>query len=169
MQVGMKIVGLTVFAALVSAASETSATDRTVVSGSVCIPYDSTQMDRLTFNMYGAVNTSTTSNATVMCPLANHRPNIAVGNDPGTFVATVYNRNPSATLSCTLYRMGTSGNSVWSATASTPLTPFNTNAQTLVWNNLPTTTAQYSYALECSIPPATGNGLSHVTSVYYND
>jgi hypothetical protein len=142
-----------------------------VISGAICQgPSGSVQQDK-----WGIKNNSGTA-AVVACALP--MPNSSAGTAylSGTTATncgysnlfkpyvTVYDRHSSQNVSCTLFALGFDGNThaSWSVASSSS----QGSAQTL-W--FPFTdrwvVSNYTWYLECSIPPPENGAVSHVTSV----
>ena len=116
MKQNMLIGGLSLAAALASATADAAAR-LYPHSGVQCIQADSS-MTNIARSQYGVHNTSFTDGLTVECPVNISRPL------SGPFTATnfglqVYDRNPSADVSCDLQGIDVSGNVLYTSTITT--------------------------------------------------
>jgi hypothetical protein len=108
-------------------------------------------------SLYGVHNVSS-STGRVQCPFNNNFSGTYRVNDVWV---TVYDRNPSTNVSCTLYGVALNGNVIWqvsgSSSGSGALNQF-------IRLRPPQSGLLGTMNMTCSIPGVTSNGLSHVTT-----
>lgn len=122
-----------------------------VYHGSLC---NAAAADQVNYNQYGAHNSSSSASAFVNCGTA---PSIL--STIRTVSVIVYDRDPDSNVTCTVVLADIFGTALWSGTGFS--SGSGANFQVLNFNpNVSTHTIN----LQCSIPPATSEGLSHVTS-----
>ncbi len=124
--------------------------------GNFCAP-NRDHINRIERNQWGVYNTSTSTTAFVQCPFnlpfnASLRVN--------SVLVTVYDRNPSGDVSCTLTGVSLEGNTLWSSTRSS--SGSQVGHQFLSFQ--PPSTFTHTMNMSCSMPPATNSGASHVTT-----
>ena len=102
---------------------------------------------------YGIGNGASTR-LTVVCPIIH--PIIASVKEVDVFV---YNRNPSASISCTLYGLDLDGTKIWTATGSNSLL-----GKQFISIHPPQNQGVNSMSLLCSLPGLSNNGASYLTT-----
>lgn len=131
-----------------------SATD-SGFQGSLCSPAWPLDTELVYFGQWGVHNASTSTTALVAC--GGHIP---VGSDVYTIEATVYDRNPSTDVCCTMEVQRSDGSFLASAYRCSG--GYGASAQTLSW--VPPVNSAHTVNLECSIPVSSTPGVSHVTT-----
>ncbi len=108
-------------------------------------------------NQWGVYNTSNTSTAYVQCPF-----NLPFNGSlrVNSVWLTVYDRNPTTNVSCTLTGVGLEGNTIWTRTSSSS----GSQALHQFLSFSPPSTFIATMNMACSIPAVTGSGASHVTT-----
>ena len=128
------------------------------------------ELSKIGRNQYGVHNASTTSAASVWCPIERRTLNSSDNEGPTiNLEVKYYDRNSSSDVECTLMMFDVAGNAVWSSTRSSNgvndasshallfAPPYDHGA--LETNNM---------LINCSIPPAQNGSVSHIASVYWN-
>jgi hypothetical protein len=142
--------------------------------GNSCVPDLASQgfVDR---NQFGVHNLSTTSAATVWCPISvsviggtfgfiGAWPNSIVvcqGSASKAPFLMVYDRNNGADITCTWFLLNFDGTVNASVTASS--SGFGSAAQQLTFLS-DALVVELPSVIRCSLPPQTSNGVSHITS-----
>jgi hypothetical protein len=108
-------------------------------------------------NQWGVMNTSTSSSATVNCPFYLPFNASLIVN---SVYVTVYDRNPSTDVSCTLMGVGLEGSTIWSITKSSS----GSGATHQLLGFSPPSSFIATMNMSCSIPASTSSGFSHVTT-----
>lgn len=125
-------------------------------AGSFCQPADNIK-NALRYGRYGPHSAATQGGDSVECPfLLDYSGSLTVQ----TVTVTVYDRNPSADVSCTVYGIGLDGNVGWSTRLSSSGSKGGPYFLRATVNRLTIGTLH----MTCTIPPATSSGVSHVTS-----
>lgn len=134
--------------------------DSRMYPASTCYPLDPVEA---TYN-YGYSNLSTTSSATIICPLVRLQD-----TSPWTSItASLYDRNSSSEVSCEVWtsnRDGTGG--VFTPIASSGNSASVQNVSVTASNSWANATSQV--VIKCIIPPYTGSGASHVVGFSVSD
>jgi len=123
--------------------------------GAVCNPQNSTAAANIGYGLFGVHNNSTGSAIAVQCGGAPVR-----STNINLMTATVYDRHASQDVCCFLDVQNADGSIV--ASSSQCSSGFGSGSQLLSF--VPPANSAQTAELECTIPPQTGNGLSHVTS-----
>lgn len=123
--------------------------------GSHCAPAWPLDTELLYSGQWGIHNGSTSTTALVSC--GGH---LEVGSDVYTIEATVYDRNPSSDVCCTMEVQRSDGSFLSSAYRCS--SGYGGGFQTLSW--VPPVNAAFTTNLECSIPVSSTPGVSHVTT-----
>jgi hypothetical protein len=137
------------------------------ISGVTCNPVAGSQ-NQVEYSRYGINNTSTSTAATVMCAIPLGMVVSATNTLSQVFV-TVYDRNSSSDVSCTLYQLDTGGGILWSNPS--PIVSSGNNAGSQELDMLPGVTGKIAFRtwmLMCTLPPRTASGDSHLTNIYFN-
>lgn len=143
-------VGLSIAVSLPALASDV------IYHGNFCVPNQS-DVSRIQRNQWGVHNTSSSNTASVQCPFnLPYSASLRVNN----VYVTVYDRNPSLNVSCTLTGVGLEGNTVWSRSSSS--SGSSTTHQFLSFS--PPSMFVATMNMTCSIPPTTSPEFSHVTT-----
>ena len=125
--------------------------------GNFCTP-NRDHVNRIERNQWGVHNTSSSTTAVVQCPFnVPFRGDLKVNN----VTVAVYDRNPSADVSCTLTGVAIEGNTIWSTTRSS--SGSQAGHQFLIFQP-PNSNLLGTLNMSCSIPPSTSSGVSHVTT-----
>ncbi len=127
-----------------------------IYHGNFCAPNRS-YVNTIERNQYGVHNTSSSSAATVQCPF--YLPFNASLRVNSVYV-TVYDRNPSTNVSCTLTGVGLEGNTIWSSTKSSN----GSGATHQFLSFSPPSAFVATMNMSCSIPASTSSGVSHITT-----
>lgn len=121
----------------------------------------------VTPTQYGVYNPSTTSSATVTCPLTAVWPQNTTTGWNRWLQLSYYNRSSTAgAFTCKLYGLGDGGTVVWNpATVTIPTGSVGSTVQQLNVGQ-PPLSALY-FTMSCTIPKTTGasNGHSYVTAI----
>ena len=124
-------------------------------AGSFCQPQDENNND-LGYGQFGPFSPGPDSNI-VECPfLLVFADNLTVTN----VSVTVYDRNRSENVSCTILGIDIAGNTIWSVSRSSSGSGFDQQFLVADVNRLTLGTMH----MTCTIPPNQGFGLSHVTT-----
>lgn len=130
-----------------------------VYHGNFCAP-NRNDVNKIERGQYGVYNTSSTTTAVVECPFnIPFRADLKVTEVD----VTVYDRNSSADVSCTLTSVSLAGDAIWSTTSSS--SGAQAGHQFLVFKP-PSTNVLGTLNMICSLP-ALGNvsyGTSHITT-----
>jgi hypothetical protein len=140
---------------LCSVAADARATD-VVYGGNFCTPVIA-DLVFIEHNQQFGVHNVSTSTATVQCPFVNAFSGALIITEVDV---TVYDRNPSADVSCTLRGIALDGTSVWEVTRSS--TGSGPGHQLLVFR--PNQRTLGTLNMTCAIPGVTNSGLSHLTT-----
>jgi hypothetical protein len=128
--------------------------------GSLCQPETDAIAPMISLSTYGVQNNSSTSFATVWCPVIHNHGSF--GNYNLFSSIFVYDRHPVVPVSCTLYQLDVDGNVLWSWTLNS--TGSGASTKQLVVDDNSHTNTWYGYAWKCVIPPTSGGQISHVGS-----
>lgn len=125
--------------------------------GNFCVPVRS-DINKIEHGpIYGVHNVSS-STATVQCPFNNNYSGAFSVNDVWV---TVYDRNLTTNVSCTLYGVALNGNIIWQTSASSS----GSSASNQFLRLHPSQGKLLgTMNMTCSIPGVTSDGLSHVTT-----
>lgn len=140
------------------------ANDRAFYHGTICKPVNASQ-NIVQYNQYGVHNMSTTAVATVECPVPSY-----LNDELGSFFyarVTVYDRNTSKNVSCTLRRiLNTDGGIYFQQTkSSTGGSPTSGPQQLQFFEPNSAVTAQGYWHLECTLPPKQAGAVSHILGI----
>lgn len=126
--------------------------------GNFCVPNQS-DINKIDRNQWGVRNTSTTSSAVVQCPF--NLPFNASLRVNSVWV-TVYDRNPTQNVSCTLVGVDLAGATLWSLTSSSS----GSSAGYMSLPFYPPNSFTHTMNMTCSLPPGinSGAGASHITT-----
>jgi hypothetical protein len=133
--------------------------DDLIYNGNFCTPVRADINKVEHGSNYGVHNVSN-STATVQCPFIH--PITHSGVAVNKVWVTVYDRNPSTNVSCTLYGVGLEGSIVWQASKSS--SGSGTTHQFLEIS--PQTQGVYSINMKCTIPAAYNGNLSHISTYW---
>ena len=122
--------------------------------GALCNPKTATDFTRVDYGQYGVHNISSIAAATVECGVQ-----FKLGLNQRLFVVA-YDRHPTQDVCCTGMAVDMSGNALNTAQACTSDAA---SAAKLLDVNFVDTGSSLVF-MECSIPPRTSNGYSHVAS-----
>jgi hypothetical protein len=135
-------------------------------NGNVCVPIaaDAAKVDR---NQFGVHNTSTTSTATVICPI-DKKDTTDVGN---VLTVVAYSRNPGppGMLNCQYLPLNFDGNLVagpGSGVTKSIVGAQGSGAQQMKWIG-PVLTNNMMFI--CVIPPMLNGQTSHITEIHYSN
>jgi hypothetical protein len=128
-----------------------------MVSGVLCNPINGSVVD---YGQYGVHNPSASATATVECALPMGLPGSPA---PTSVVVTVYDRNPTTDVSCTLTELGFGGDVIWTAAKSSSST--SSGSQSLSFTPPASSFANHAWRVRCSLPPSSGGLFSHVTTL----
>jgi hypothetical protein len=145
---------------LVSVGSSAQAAQETYVySGVTCEGVTPSDTAKLVFNGYGILNNSTAGSALVICSMPTR---------PAQFVAAVniqgYDRNSGAGIDCELEVLDFNGNSFIVQQHRGTTAALNQVAPTS-FNFTSTPSSAYGMTMLCTIPAATAQGASGITSM----
>ncbi len=125
--------------------------------GNFCAPKRD-HISRIERSQWGVKNSSSSTTAVVDCPFnVPFSANLKVTN----LTVTVYDRNNSADVSCTLTAVAIDGNTIWSTSRSS--SGAGQGHKFLVFQP-PNSNVLGTLNMSCSIPPSTNSGPSHVTT-----
>jgi len=140
-----------------------SAAGRSFVNpGALCAPAVASSASCLTYNQFGVSNGCSTTQ-TVECPLPVSYPGAGATVNQSFYDG--YDRNSSSDVSCSLQKTDFAGNILFSSTANTSGSAAGVQQPTF---SVSTSVVGY-WRLRCSIPGATGSGVSHVVSAFVGD
>lgn len=152
-----KLLPVTLFGMGLTAAMSLPALAADVIyHGNFCTP-NRTSASRVEFNQFGAHNTSNSSSASIQCPFT--LPFNAALRVTNVWL-TVYDRNPSSNIECTLRGVTLEGNTVWTRTASSS----GSGASHQFLSFSPPSAFVATMNMSCNIPTATASGTSHLTT-----
>jgi hypothetical protein len=128
-----------------------------IYHGNFCAPSRQGDINRIQRSQFGVDNSSSTNTASVQCPFnlpfnAQLRVN--------SVWLTVYDRNSSLNVDCTLLGVGLDGNTVWSRSVSSS----GSSASHQFLNFSPPSQFVATMNMTCSLPPSTNSGVSHITT-----
>jgi hypothetical protein len=123
--------------------------------GALCNPQNSTAAANIGYGLFGVQNNSTTSAIAVQCGGAPVR-----STNINLLTATVYDRHASQDVCCFMDVQNADGSIL--ASSNPCSSGFGSGSQLISFT--PPANSGQTAELECSIPPQTANGLSHVTS-----
>lgn len=124
--------------------------------GNTCVPVSSSMA--IEYSQWGPYNPSTTMLLTVSCPIDVRNYNFT----EGYIGISGYNRSSAYKLSCRMRATTEAGMSPATGTATLPQ-----NSQGLQYGTARVMPPSYPrFYVHCDIPPATANGVSHLTTVY---
>ena len=153
--ISVALIGMALSAAFCSSAL---AADE-LYHGNFCTP-NRDHVNKIDFGQYGVLNISSSNTAFVQCPFKlPFSANLKVTN----LTVTVYDRHPSADVSCKLTSVGMEGHTIWSITRSTSGAQAGHKYLTF---QPPNTNVLGTLNMICSLPPLTnfGKGTSHITT-----
>lgn len=127
-----------------------------IYHGNFCAP-NRTSVNLVERNQFGVNNASTGSTASVQCPF--QLPFNASLRVTSVFL-TVYDRNPTTNINCTLTGVGLEGSTIWTRTASSS----GSSATHQFLSFTPPSAFVATMNMSCSIPTATASGVSHITT-----
>jgi hypothetical protein len=127
-----------------------------IYHGNFCTP-NRTSVNLVERNQFGVNNASSVSTATVQCPF--YLPFSAALRVSNVWL-TVYDRNPSSNINCTLTGVGLEGSTIWTRTASSS----GSSAVHQFLSFSPPSAFVATMNMSCSIPAATASGVSHITT-----
>lgn len=125
--------------------------------GNFCAP-NQAHINRIERSQFGVHNTSSSTTAVVQCPF--NVPFVGNLNINSVWV-TVYDRNPSVNVSCTLTIVNLQGGTTWSNTQSSS---GSQTAHQFLGFEPPNNSVLGTLNMSCSIPPSTNQGVSHITT-----
>jgi hypothetical protein len=125
-------------------------------NGNVCAPTQSA-VSSINRNYYGVYSTASSGSQVVYCPVSE---NNVVGS---TFTIQVYPRNSTTALSCTVYELDSSGNSLASWTQSYTGSP----SQGVIPLDYPSVAQSTNMVVLCSIPPVQSGANSGVANFFW--
>jgi hypothetical protein len=113
------------------------------------------------YSQYGVHNLSTNSALTAECAVP-----VGLLGSVGLFsmVLTVYDRNSSFNVTCTVMELDAGGASRWSLTKAS--SGDVAGPQQLSFPLPATARANSAWRVSCFIPPSTSSGFSHLSSIY---
>ena len=162
----MKRVGvyLAVAAAASVSAYAVAADYKSGMNGTGCQPEDNTTAANISRTQYGVQNNSTTTSATVWCPIQPTVPALWASYKLYSSLIA-YDRHSSLDVQCTFFELYSTGDTYWSvgglATTGSSLSP-----QQLVFNDTSYTNFGTDLAWRCTLPPQqSGSFPSHVANV----
>lgn len=123
--------------------------------GSLCNPQNSTAAANISYSLFGVQNNSSTTAMGVQCggsPVRSTNVNL--------ITATVYDRHATQDVCCFMDVQAADGTLL--ASSNQCSTGFGSASQLISF--VPPANSAQTAELECSIPPSTANGVSHVTS-----
>jgi hypothetical protein len=146
---------------LAASAAEVHAATNWATSGTVCNPTNSSQISQSGYNANGIHNLDSGFQLPVSCGVTTIQ-----GIQMQNVTVKVLDRNSAEDLTCTLFTYNNNGDPVFVSTAHTP-TGWNSPAMTSI-GFTPLGGATSGVDLECTLPRATGSGVSHVASIRYS-
>lgn len=127
--------------------------------GTLCAPLTPAHASNLNFSKFGVRNVSTTSSAIVGCSIPVTSNNLVLTTiDAASLV--LYDRHDTQNVSCVLELQNFTGAAVWSGTQAS--SGFSSSEALLQWD--PPATNVTSVYIECTLPPKTTFGESHITT-----
>lgn len=127
-----------------------------IYHGNFCAP-NRTSVNLVERNQFGVNNASNGTTASVQCPFQlPFNASLKVTN----VWLTVYDRNPTTNIECTLKGVGLEGSTIWTRTASS--SGSGAIHQFLSFN--PPSAFVATMNMSCSIPTTTASGTSHITT-----
>lgn len=139
-------------ALLGTSASALAASDIKSFSTNICVPVGTAASNDLTYSNLGLLNTSTTSNRVVICPLVKDADSTWVAGE--TSLAVDY-RSPSGaggSVSCTIY-VGSISSGSWSATSAPAPLPAGTTGNIVLAPETAVSWWNEPVNLACSLGP----------------
>jgi hypothetical protein len=127
-----------------------------IYHGNFCAP-NKNSVNLIERNQFGVHNTSNGSTASVQCPF--QLPFNASLRVTSVFL-TVYDRNPSTNINCTLMGVGLEGSTIWTRTASSS----GSGASHQFLSFTPPSAFVATMNMSCTLPAATPSGVSHITT-----
>jgi len=127
-----------------------------IYHGNFCAP-NRNSVNLVERNQFGVSNASSSSTAFVQCPF--QLPFNAALRVTNVWL-TVYDRNPSTNINCTLTGVGLEGSTIWTRTASSS----GSGGPHQFLSLTPPSTFVATMNLYCSIPPTADSRISHVTT-----
>lgn len=128
----------------------------TIYHGNFCAP-NRTSVNLVERNQFGVNNASSITTASVQCPF--NLPFNAALRVTNVWL-TVYDRNPSTNVECTLRGVGLEGSTIWTRTASSS----GSGASHQFLSLTPPSAFVATMNLSCTLPTATASGVSHLTT-----
>lgn len=129
-------------------------------SGALCRPMSTTDTGKVGYGQFGIHNESS-STANVQCGTV-----FAFQQTINSMGVTVYDRNSSADVCCTFILQNADGLPVWTSGARC------SSGNDPGWKAISVFTggpAATFGTIQCSVPPATASGMSHVTRYFLHD
>lgn len=126
-------------------------------NGAICQPSTPADASKIVYNTWGVSNISSTQ-ATVMCPISNMSP-------VGDVRITVYDRNTSTNVCCTIRTHAQSGAVRW-ASPNRCSSGFGSTEMVL---NFGTPPVAGILTAVCTLPASSANGASHVASFRFRE
>ncbi len=127
-----------------------------IYHGNFCVPNQG-HINRVERSKWGVHNTSTTNTASVECPF--NLPFNASLRVSSVWL-TIYDRNPSQNVSCTLTGVGLDGATIWQSSNSSS----GSSASSAFLSFFPPNQFIATMNMTCSIPSATSSGFSHIST-----
>jgi hypothetical protein len=113
---------------------------------------------KVNYGTYGVNDNDLTLSATVICPV--NLPNPLGGS---VFGATIYARNSTVPVSCSLLERDTSGNGIFRSNKNTTGVP-GSGPTSLQWQSPP---LSKNMVVSCSLPPLQSGAASHVSYFFW--
>ena len=159
--VTMKKLVLATLTVGVALASSQAFARTVLIPGTVCQPIQGAQ-GCVEYSQYGTHNICATT-ITVECPLPASEPNASPHPSVYQVYYTAYDRHTTQNVSCTIQKTDTSGNSTYSATASTGGGGVGSGVQFPIV--FPNVGQDGWWRLSCTIPGVQAGWFSHVTNI----
>jgi hypothetical protein len=156
------LAGLSTCAALAMAAGSTAGSGAERFSGAVCVPSTPADAAKLNYSYYG-VNNVSSEPATVVCPFPHWKAG-SMTLDPGEFDLIVYDRSPSAGVSCVFRGSTSNGDPLFTGTQTTSISGFGQPASRLTWVMSPIPGGPRWYTATCTLPGMGSGGTSHIAT-----
>ena len=125
------------------------------VNGSSCNPFTPADADRIVQDQFGTRNDSTTASAKVQCAVPHDTL-----DSVSAMYATVYDRHATENVCCSFTVQDAEGRNTWSGVGCTS---GSSSAGTVLSVSVPNVIG--TMRTECTIPPRTSTGWSHVTQL----
>jgi hypothetical protein len=146
--------------ALAAGAHETQAAGW-AIHGSVC-NFTPGSTGTPGYNANGIFNTNPTQALAVSCGIPT--PQATSLLSPTT--VKVFDRNPGAEVSCTMFKLDSLGAAVFVETKGSGIATNSATVVPITYTIFPGSVN--GIGLECSIPPTNGGGVSHVAGFFYS-